>query len=123
MLTGNGSDGTKVIFYKDVIGIQFKESKFAIGYLQLETASGLMNNCKDNMFNENTFTFDVSTKGNPNNETMKDVFNYIINRVSLFKQLQIQSSADEILKFKQLLDDGVITIEEFEKKKKQLLSL
>ena len=123
LLTGNGSDGTKVIFYKDVIGIQFKESKFAIGYLQLETASGLMNNCKDNMFNENTFTFDVSTKGNPNNETMKDVFNYIINRVSLFKQLQIQSAADEILKFKQLLDDGVITIEEFEKKKKQLLSL
>ena len=54
---------------------------------------------------------------------MKDVFNYIINRVSLFKQLQIQSAADEILKFKQLLDDGVITIEEFEKKKKQLLSL
>ena len=31
------------------------------------------------------------------------------------------SEADEILKFKQLLDNGVITQEEFEAKKKQLL--
>lgn len=33
------------------------------------------------------------------------------------------SSADEIMKFKQLLDNGVITQEEFEAKKKQLLNL
>ncbi len=31
------------------------------------------------------------------------------------------SNADEILKFKKLLDDGIITQEEFEKKKEQLL--
>lgn len=33
------------------------------------------------------------------------------------------SSADEIRKFKQLLDDGIITESEFEEKKKQLLNL
>lgn len=33
------------------------------------------------------------------------------------------SSADEIMKFKQLLDQGVITQEEFDKKKQQLLNL
>ncbi len=33
------------------------------------------------------------------------------------------SSADEIRKFKTLLDDGIITQEEFEKKKSELLSL
>ena len=33
------------------------------------------------------------------------------------------SAADEILKFKQLLDAGIITQEEFEAKKKQLLNL
>ena len=33
------------------------------------------------------------------------------------------SAADEILKFKQLMDAGVITSEEFESKKKQLLGL
>lgn len=34
-----------------------------------------------------------------------------------------QSSADELKKFKDLLDSGVITQEEFDKKKKQLLGL
>lgn len=33
------------------------------------------------------------------------------------------SAADEIMKFKRLLDDGIISQEEFEAKKKQLLGL
>lgn len=33
------------------------------------------------------------------------------------------SEADEILKYKQLLDDGAITQEEYEAKKKQLLGI
>ena len=33
------------------------------------------------------------------------------------------STADEILKFKELLDSGILTQEEFEAKKKQLLGL
>ena len=36
---------------------------------------------------------------------------------------QIMSEADEIIKFKKLLDDGIITQEEFEAKKRQLLGL
>ena len=36
---------------------------------------------------------------------------------------QEQSAADEIVKFKQLLDSGIITQEEFDAKKKQLLGL
>ena len=39
------------------------------------------------------------------------------------KQSQMSSVADEILKFKNLLDNGIITQEEFEAKKKQLLNL
>jgi len=35
----------------------------------------------------------------------------------------VVSAADEITKFKKLLDDGVISAEEFEQKKKQLLGL
>ena len=35
--------------------------------------------------------------------------------------IQIKSSADEIRKYKELLDDGIITQEEFEIKKQQLL--
>jgi len=33
------------------------------------------------------------------------------------------SAADEILKFKKLLDDGILTKEEFDDKKKQLLGI
>ena len=36
---------------------------------------------------------------------------------------QVISAADEIIKFKQLMDNGIITLEEFELKKKQLLGL
>lgn len=39
------------------------------------------------------------------------------------KEKPVESSADEILKFKNLLDQGIITQEEFEAKKKQLLGL
>lgn len=37
--------------------------------------------------------------------------------------VSVSSSADEILKFKKLLDDGIITQEEFDAKKRQLLGL
>ena len=39
------------------------------------------------------------------------------------QQGSTNSVADEIMKFKELLDKGVITQEEFEAKKKQLLNL
>lgn len=39
------------------------------------------------------------------------------------QRVEVLSGADEILKYKKLLDDGIITQEEFEAKKKQLLGL
>lgn len=46
--------------------------------------------------------------------------------LSFVEKLMIEtviSAADEILKFKQLMDAGIITEQEFEAKKKQLLGL
>lgn len=43
--------------------------------------------------------------------------------ISYPKEVSTISSADEILKFKQLLDSGIVTQEEFDVKKKQLLSI
>ena len=126
VLTGNITDGTKIVFYKDVIGIQFKESKGLIGYLQLETASGLMNNNSSNFWNENTFTFEQTHKTNPTNEMMQEVFSYITKQVSKHKQVPTVNSsftaADEIRKYKELLNIGAITQDEYEVKKKQLLN-
>lgn len=45
------------------------------------------------------------------------------NNETIIKQEIPQSNADELKKFKDLLDSGVITQEEFDQKKKQLLGL
>lgn len=125
-ITGNASDGEKTIYYSDVIGVQFKQSGLQIGYLQLETASSQMNNRSDNFFNENSFTFDTTTV---TNEQMEEISNYVKKQVEQYKRggapvvQQTLSSADELKKFKELLDAGVITQEEFDEKKKQLLNL
>lgn len=126
LFSGNLSDGEKTIYYRDCIGVQFKESGLQIGYLQLETASGIMNNKQSNFFNENSFTFDTTVQ---TNEKMIEVANYVRSKVEEAKSGEGQtiikevSAADEIKKFKELLDMGVITQEEFDAKKKQLLGL
>lgn len=131
LITGNISDGEKTIYYVDCIGVQYKKSGLLIGYLQLETASSMMNNKSDNHFNENTFTYDTSAISY---EKMEEVANYIkkqIDAIKVAKTHQTETApvvnsasvADEILKFKQLLDMGVISQEEFDEKKKQLLGI
>lgn len=123
--TGNISDGEKTIYYSDCIGVQFKKSGFQIGYLQFETAGGIMNNRTSNFFNENTYTWDITTQSN---EEMEEVANYTKSRVEYYKTAKsapavTSSPADELKKYKELLDMGVITQEEFNAKKKQLLGL
>lgn len=130
ILTQNATDGEKTIYYSDVIGVQFKPSGLAIGYLQLETASSSGNNKTSNFFNENSFTYEPQ---NITNEEMEKVVAYIRERVEACKEAKNNpviaapvaavSVADEIKKFKELLDMGAITQEEFDAKKKQLLSL
>ena len=126
ILTGNSTDGSKTIYYSDVIGVQYKECGLTLGYLQLETASLQMNNKNSNFFSENSFTFNADL-----NAKMAEVSKYVQERVEYFKNnrnnpqqvVQATSSADELLKFKELLDMGVISQEEFDAKKKQLLGL
>lgn len=118
ILTGNITDGVKTIFFKDCIGVQFKEPGVIIGYLQVETASGLMNNNSSNFFNENTFTFEDHGQI----EFVREVYEYICERVALYKKPPY-SIPDEIRKYQELLKDKIITKEEFELKKDELLSL
>lgn len=127
-LTGNFSDGEKTIYYVDCIGVQFKKSGWQLGYLQLETASGIMNNRNSNFFNENTFTYDAFTS-NLSNDKMEEVAAYVKRQVDLVKKQRNAPSTDgvspaeEIKKLKELMDSGIITQEEFDIKKKQLLGL
>lgn len=84
ILTNNALDGRKTIFYIDVQGIQFKKSGVTLGYLQLETASIQMNNQSSNMFSENTFTFENTTNGVPN-DLMEKLHDYIVDRIESYK--------------------------------------
>lgn len=83
-ITGNVTDGEKTIFYKDVMGVQFKRSGNLIGYLQFETGSVQMNNQNSNMFSENTFTFENGKNG-VTNEQMESIYHYVCDIIEAVK--------------------------------------
>ena len=126
LVSGNVTDGTKEIYYSDVIAVQYKAPTVTLGYIQLETASMTMNNRNSNFFNENTFTYN---SGDLPNGLDEEVVKFLKDKVADCKAKKnaptvVQSSAaDELKKFKELLDMGAITQEEFAAKKKQLLGL
>ncbi|MDE6595889.1 MAG: SHOCT domain-containing protein [Oscillospiraceae bacterium] len=124
LLTGGFNNGEKTIYYRDVIGVQFKkQTALQIGYLQLETASYQTG---DNFFGENSFPFEKRTV---TNEKMEEVANYVREKVDEARKNSgttvnaALSPADELKKFKELLDSGIISQEEFDQKKKQLLGV
>ena len=126
LFTGNVTDGVKEIYYSDVISVQAKAPSVTLGYIQLETASVMMNNGRNNFFNENTFTYNESDLPN---SLADEVVNFIKNKVSEYKSnknapvVAQLSPADELKKFKELFDMGIINQDEFDAKKKELLGL
>jgi hypothetical protein len=121
-----GLQGTKTIPFSSITAIQFKKSGMLSGYLQFtlhggkESTGGAFAAASD----ENSFMFAGQ------NELAEKIKNYIEERVQVIKVAPVAgvnseagSKADEIRKYKALADDGIISIEEFEAKKKQLLGL
>jgi hypothetical protein len=117
--------GEKTLYIDQISGIQIKRgSIFVYGYIQFvlkgsqENKGGLFDSTHD----ENTVMFQ---------ETNNKIAIEIRERIEELRKLnsrspilhQSLSNADEIRKFKKLLDDGIITQEEFNKKKKEFLGL
>lgn len=119
------TQGEKTIYYKDVIGVQYKPSSIADGYIQIETAAGGMTSTSSQYSGENAIQF----SGKKNNEEAEIIVSFIRKQVEEIKNapagggVQQISTADELKKYKELLDIGVLTQEEFDVKKKQLLGL
>lgn len=124
-----GMSGERQIFYRDISSVQFKKSTpllsgfielFVIGYNTQKQGGGLFKGTD----NPNRFIF--WNRYLPECEKM---YNYIQQKIidnkkeSIILNQQISSNVDEIIKYKNLLDSGIITQEEFEKKKKELLGL
>lgn len=137
IIAQNATDGEKTIYYMDCVGVQFKKSAATIGYLQLETASGATNNKSSNFFHENSFTFESALSADANGLTMNDkmevVADFIKKRIEEIKLGKNTTSAapapstasivEELKSLKELVDLGILTQEEFDAKKKQLLGL
>lgn len=120
-----GIKGDKTIYYNDLTAVQFKKAGWlTAGHIQFsllggrESVGGVIAAASD----ENTILF-----GKSENDTAEKMVAYIQKKIKEARQPKVAtvatSSADEIMKLKNLLDMGIITQEEFDAKKKQLLGL
>ena len=125
-IIANGLKGDKTIYYVDMSSFQYKKPGLSQGYIQFSIAGGRESRrgVSDAFYDENSVRI-IPMKRKQANE----VADYISERIRevktqsrgpIVKQL---SPADEIIKYKQLFDAGVISKEEFEAKKRQLLNL
>lgn len=124
--------GDRIFFYKDLSSIEYrKPSIWANGYIKFLTAGtqetkqniGVLGSTSIEAIKDpNTLILKAFNKEIVNKS--EEAYNYILKKMSecrISKSSNISSNADEILKFKQLLDQGIITQEEFERKKQELL--
>src|SRR5690606_6220961 len=122
-LMTQGSKGEKSIPIKSITAIQIKPPRLTTGYIQFaysgasESKGGIMDAIKD----ENTITFS-SKKELEQAKELKALIESLQNKDSQ-PETSNTNDADELIKFKELLEAGVITEEEFEAKKKQILGI
>ena len=110
----------KVIPFTNIISVKVKKPGFGAGYINFQTVGGIDNqrrSSNDVLKDENTWII-----------TKKSDYEIALKMQQRIENYRLQpmtglSSADEILKYKNLLDTGVITQEEFDAKKRQLLGL
>lgn len=127
------NSGEKTIYYRECVGLQFRNPSSmgicGIVHFQIPGDTVANVNVSDNSFR---YTKKVFINGSRVEWTMMEkVKEYIVSRIEEEKEKKNKnnetststSSADEILKYKNLLDSGIITQEEFDAKKKQLLGL
>lgn len=123
---GKGFVGEKEIYFKDVTTVQYRKAGFLTGngFIQFEYAGGYA--MANSYASENSFIF---AKGVNDLEKIEKAYEYIRERITYYKKNPISASktvpsvADELLKLKTLMDEGIISQEEFDIKKKELLAL
>lgn len=129
-----GLQGTKTYYFKDISSVQFKNCGWTNGFFEFTMPGGndKQGGAWGGITNDNRFTFGAPTIGRAREvaEEAEKVYAFIQNRLRAAKtksdksaNIQQISSADELKKFKELLDSGIITQEEFDAKKKQILGL
>jgi len=128
-----GLAGEKTIYFSDITSVQFKNAGWTAGFIEfIFPGSGdRPGGAITGVSNENRFSFShpIMSQQKLLAAEMEKVHEYIVERIEFYRDNKLNNSgsrisvADEILKFKSLLDSGVITQEEFDSKKKELLNL
>jgi len=119
LLGGGMLRGDKSIPYSSIVAVQLKKAGLVAGYIQLtlmggsEAKGGLFQSATD----ENTINFHAYGK---NNELFAEAKEIIEKKIHQTKG-QKNSDADDLEKYAQLRDKGILTEEEFQTKKKQIL--
>ncbi|MEH6941542.1 DUF4429 domain-containing protein [Bacillus sp. JJ722] len=120
----HGMDGEKTIDINNISGVQLKKAgTITSGYIQFliigsqENKKGLFSATQD----ENTIMF--IKKEQEMAEEIKSYIENILATKNTQPVLQGVNAADEIRKFKELADEGIISEEEFRQKKMQLLGI
>ncbi len=122
-----GLAGERKIFYKDITSVQFKKPTkwlagfiefYVVGHYNTKQGGGLW----EGVNNENRINFDLKLL--PTMIEIRDfVSTKINNQPTYASKVEETNITSELRKYKQLFDEGVITQEEFDAKKKQLLGL
>lgn len=125
-----GSNGSQTIPFSTIIGIDFKPATLTAGHIGFTTAAGNQTTgglgsqgifANSDYSKANTIVY-RSKKANKDIEAIKERVEDFINKP---KESDSSStdSIDELPKLKKMLDDGILTQEEFDAKKKQILGL
>ena len=116
--------GSKTIGIRQITGIQFKQAKtLSPGFLHFNIPGGKEKTLSElgAAYSENAVLF--SKKENECAARVKEKIEALMSASQVSPAALQTSGADEILKYKSLLEQGVITEAEFEQQKKKILNL
>lgn len=125
-----GSNGSQTIPFCTIIGIDFKPATLTAGHIGFTTAAGNQTTgglgsqgifANSDYSKANTIVY-RSKKANKDIEAIKERVEDFINKPKE-NDSSSTDSIDELPKLKKMLDDGILTQEEFDAKKKQILGL
>lgn len=120
-----GLKGAKTIPFSSIRAIQLKKPGLVTsGYIQFSIAGG--NESKGGLFDATTDENTVMFADKNTLRDMEELKSYIETKISELNNPVVKSNsltgAEEIKQYKELLDQNIITAEEFEKKKNQILN-
>ena len=119
----------KTLAMANIVGVSIKPNGWGRGFIEFSTpGSRDSRNTEEALHNENALCFKTGKQQDVDAKKIKDYVDEQILKLSQNKGgttivQQAASPAEELKKMKELLDMGIITQEEFDAKKKQLLGL